>query len=157
MSDATALRAEAAEARAEAAASFERVDTDGFVSQWASGINAQLADAKADLIEAGGVAEFPALFDVDTGEWVPSKLIDTRYGTAWALLGEDAKFTGEFVTAFPARESTMARKGYREGRAVWPAKAVTYGSGTGLAGAASVRVITVIAAPDGTPPVEVVE
>ena len=47
MSDATALRAEAAEARAEAAASFERVDTDGFVSQWASGINAQLADAKA--------------------------------------------------------------------------------------------------------------
>ena len=155
MSDASALRDEAAEARAEAAASFKRCDTDGFVSQWASGITAQLADAKADLIEAGGVAEFPALLDVDTGEWVPSKLIDTRYGTAWALLGPAARFTGEFVTAFPKRESTMARKGYREGSAIWPATAVTTGSGTGLAGAASVRVIMVIAAPDGTPPIEI--
>jgi len=156
MTDVATLRAAAASARAAVAESFDRCDTDGFVSHWAGDLNARLYDTKADLAEAGGVAPFPALVDATTGEWVPSKLIDGRYGTCWAILGPDGKFTGEFVTAFPKREATMLRKGYREVRGVWPATAKLHGSGNGLAGAASVRVVTVKACDDLTPPSELI-
>lgn len=111
------LRAAAAQKDRDAAESFERCDTDGFMSQWASGISAQKLRAEADLAESGGMWEFPALFDL-AGNLVAAKLIDTRFGTAWALLPEDegdGPFRG-FVTAFPARPSTMARKGFYEGR-----------------------------------------
>lgn len=141
---ATALREEAAALEAAAEESFQRCDTDGFVSQWASGLTAQLKRAEAGLVEAGGVAEFAALFDAETGERVPAKLIDGKFGLCWALVtpGTD-RFTGEFVSAFPKREATMARKGFREGHELAPAKAVIRGSGHGLAGATTCRVVTV--------------
>lgn len=151
------LRAEAARNEADARESFERCDTDGFVSQWASGLTASEKRAKADILDAGGVAWFPALVDAETGEWVPSKLIDGKYGTCWAILGPDGRFTGEFVTAFPKREATMLRKGYRETRGSWPASARLEGSGRGLAGAASVRVVNYRTCDDLTPPVELEE
>src|SRR5690606_26317917 len=47
----------------EAADSFDRCDTDGALSQWASGINAQKYRLQADIAENGGMWEFPALFD----------------------------------------------------------------------------------------------
>lgn len=137
------LRADADRYEAEAAASFDRCDTDGFVSQWAGGLNSQQARLQAEITEADGLASFAALYDVDTDERVPAKLIDGRYGLAWALVvpGTD-RFTGEFVKAFPARTSTMARKGYREGTELAPARAKITGSGHGLAGAASCYVTT---------------
>jgi hypothetical protein len=155
MSDATAtrLRDEAAALDAATAASFDRCDTDGFVTHWANDLNASLKRAKASIIEAGGVATFPALVDADTGEWVPSKLINGKYGTCWAILGPDGKFTGKFVTAFPKRESTMLRKGFRETEGVWPADARLDGSGTGLSG--NVWVATFKTCDDLTPPTEI--
>ena len=154
--DATRLRAEAAQADADAAASWDRCDTDGFVSQWASGLTAAEKRAQADIADAGGTALFAALVDAETGEWVPSKLIDGKFGLCWALLGSDGKFTGKFVTAFPKREATMLRKGFREVRGRWPARATLGGGGQGLAGAASVRVVTVKTCDDLTPPSEIV-
>jgi hypothetical protein len=126
-----------------AAESFDRCDTDGFVSQWASGITARLERAKADLADAGGLASFPALFDTD-GNLVPAKLVDGRYGMVWGLLpGADpsGRFTGWFspsgAAAAARRQATDARKGYQVGRVLAPAAATIMGSGTGLAGAAS--------------------
>lgn len=133
---ATDLRAAADQHERDAIDSFDRCDTDGFVSQWASGIMAQVDRLQADIVENGGVATFPALYVVDTDERVPAKLIDGKFGRCWAIVDEAGRFTGEFVSAFPKRESTMARKGYREGSEVAPAKAAVHGSGHGLSGSA---------------------
>lgn len=146
---ATDLRAAADQHERDAFDSFDRCDTDGFVSQWASGLNGQVARLQAELVENGGLSSFAALYDIDTDERVPAKLIDGRFGLCWAICDESGSFTGEFVSAFPKRESTMARKGYREGREFAPAMAKVVGGGTGLAGAASCYA-SVVRVDDGT-------
>lgn len=122
--------------------SFQRCDTDGFVSQWAHGINGDLARLQAEIDANGGMAEFPALFDLN-GHQIPAKLINGRFGVCWALQDDKDQFTGMFIKAFPARKSTMTRKGYREGTEMAPAKAVIHGTGRGLSGAASCRAVVV--------------
>lgn len=129
-------REQAAKSEQAAADSFERCDTDGFLSQWALGLTAQEHRAKANLIEAGGVAEFRALFDAETGERVRAKLIDGRYGMCWAFADADDQFTGRFVKAFPKREQTMLNKGFREGYETVPAYVCLEGRGRGLSGTA---------------------
>ena len=131
MSAATAadLRAQAAAHDIEAHASFERCDTDGALSQWASGINARQLRLEAEIVENGGVWEFPALFDLD-GNWVPARDIDGRYGPCWMILDESGDATGEFAPFRPARKSTLEKRGYREGIVTRPAKADTGSSGS---------------------------
>lgn len=97
---AIALRAEAAANYAEREASFERSDTDGFLSQWASGVNASLRLAQAEILESGGTASFPGLF-LPTGERVKARIIDTKYGRCWAVLTENGTFA-RFVALAPA-------------------------------------------------------
>jgi len=123
---ASALREKARTHEAEAHASFERCDTDGALSQWAHGIGAEVARKQADLVEAGGVHEFPALFDLE-GNYVPARLIDGRYGLCWMLLDAEGECCG-FVSAFPKRRATMVGKGYLEGYVVRPARVVTGGN-----------------------------
>ena len=103
-------RADAIAHEREAAESFERCDTDGFLSQWASGINARLARAKADLAEDGGLGLFrrTKLERLDGGE-LEYRVCQTRYGLKYRV---DA--TDEWLPVEPARESTLAKKGYRE-------------------------------------------
>jgi len=138
-------RERAAAHDAEAAASFERCDTDGFVSQWSSGLMGALERTRAELAEAGGRAEFPALFDT-AGRLVAAKWVETRHGMAWGLLESDdphSRFTGWFSPSQArgpvAREQRDARKGYQVGRVRARAGAKLGGSGTGLSGALSVR------------------
>lgn len=45
--------------------SFDRCDTDGFLSQWANDIGAELNRKKADILRNGGCALFPVLCDAD--------------------------------------------------------------------------------------------
>ena len=45
--------------------SFNRCDTDGFLSQWASGLNARLNRSKADLVDAGNTFTFTGLYEGD--------------------------------------------------------------------------------------------
>jgi hypothetical protein len=123
------LRAEAARHDQAAADSFERCDTDGFMSQWASGLTASKLRLEASIQENGGKAEFPALFDLD-GNLVAAKLIDGKYGLVWGILASDdprSQITG-WVSAFPKRESTMTKKGYREGTVLAPARADLVGA-----------------------------
>jgi hypothetical protein len=120
--------------------SFDRCDTDGCVSQWASGVLAAEEREKAYLASRGGVDDFAALFDL-SGNLVAAKLVTTRYGLTWGLLANDdpsSRIVG-WVSAFPKRDSTMARKGYYEGTVRCPAHVALAGSGTGLSGALSVR------------------
>ena len=141
------LRAQAAENDRRAQESWERSDTDGFLSQWASGITARLQRRQAEILENGGKADFPALFDAETGELVPAKLVETRYGLAWGILADDnprSRFVAWFNESSARKGATRLRndrrKGYTVGRVLAPAKAEIMGSGTGLAGAASAYV-----------------
>jgi hypothetical protein len=141
------LYAEAAAADQAAYDSFERCDTDGFLTQWASGLTAQEKRAQARIAEAGGVAEFPALFTL-AGEPVPARLVSTRYGTKFAVFASaaDAAEYGAPVVAWVnpfVKPAFLAKKGYKVQQVLAPAKATLRGSGTGLAGATSVHVVVV--------------
>lgn len=113
-----ALRQQAAERDLSAAESFDRCDTDGYLSQWAATVTARKLRTQADLAEAGGRWEFPALFNLD-GEQVPAKLVRTRYGMSWMLLDETGECIGWFNRSKaqdPAKaKAANERKGYRIG------------------------------------------
>jgi hypothetical protein len=141
------LKAEARQHEQDARDSFERCDTDGFLSQAASAISAQEKRLQAEIVSNGGTWWFPILVDAETGAWVPSRLTETRYGLAWALLGADDNFSGEFITAFPKREATMSKKGYREARGLYPDKAKIFDW---------YSVGAVQTMPTGTPPLEMI-
>jgi hypothetical protein len=134
----------------QAAESFDRCDTDGFMSQWASGLTARKLRLEADLIENGGRAMFPALFDTD-GNLVPAKYVTVRRGYrhdyAWGLLADDdphGRFVGWFNPSNARTKGTArrndAKKGYYVGYVMAPAKATIRANGTGMAGAASATV-----------------
>lgn len=76
-----------AEAQAE---SFERCDTDGFVSQWCHGLNRGVDRAKADIAAKGGQAIFAVLVDAKTGAIVSDRRIDGQFGTSWLCEGPSA-------------------------------------------------------------------
>jgi hypothetical protein len=145
--EAQELRAEAAKHYADAAESFERSDTDGFVSQWASGIMGRKAELQAKIAEAGGTAEFPALFDL-AGQVISTHRAYGQYGAYYVLNDEAAeKFGRRFISASNAqkdgtRRANNAKKGISEGTIRVRAYADTHGHGTGLSGALSVSVIT---------------
>lgn len=137
------LRAQARGNRASAQESYERSDTDGFLSQWASGITASELLLKADLIESGGSYERDVLFDLE-GNVVLAKEIETRYGWSWMILDPDNPrgsaigWFNESKAKNPERKRAAdARKGYYVGRAMIKGYVKIIASGTGLSGAAS--------------------
>lgn len=114
------LREEAARQEQEAIDSFDRCDTDGFLSQWASRLGGRLDRAKADLVEAGGVSEFTALFDLD-GNVISTHSGWGQYGPYFRLTDEAAeRFGRRFVNPSrandPEREhANNAKKGFAVG------------------------------------------
>ncbi len=141
--EAAALRAQAAAHEQEAADSFERCDTDGFVSQWASGLNAQKARIQATIVENGGKAEFLGLFDRETGARIKAKIVQVagyHYGTVskWLVLDENDKALA-WVPAFKeGKQSKLYKLGFEERYEMAAAVAdIGGGSGRGLSGAAS--------------------
>jgi hypothetical protein len=119
----------AREARQRSTESWERSDTDGFLSQWASDVAARKYDLQAEIAENGGRTEFLALFDLD-GNLVPAKYIETKFGWAWALLNPEdltGRFVGFFNESNARKESTRLannrKKGFTVGRVLAPAKA----------------------------------
>lgn len=134
LTQAAGLRAEATAARRRSAASFDRCDTDGFMSQWAADSMARLYDVQAEILENGGVAEFPALFDLD-GNMLDAREVHTRYGWAWAITtpGGGTKWFNPSCAQDPARRvSTDRRKGYYVGRISAPAWAANSGCGVSI-------------------------
>jgi hypothetical protein len=129
-------RAEARRCRERSAESWERSDTDGFLSQKANDVNAQVYEIQADLIERGGVAIFPALFDLE-GNQVPAIRELNQYDNwSWRLLDPDAPNTRRTLGWFHesnarkpgAARSNDAKKGFYVGRAMAPAEASTNGN-----------------------------
>lgn len=145
---ATELRAEANAADKRAFDSFERCDTDGFLSQWASGITASRKRLEADLVDAGGVSQFRGLFDED-GRRVKAKrvTVDNKFTftheTKWIVLDEDDRVLHWVAIPqdpdAPSKRSKMGKLGLHE---EWedgiPAKVVLRG-----ANVTSVRAVVV--------------
>lgn len=141
---ATALRAQAAQHRQDSADSFDRCDTDGFVSQWASDMNAIKADKNARIADHGGMWTFRRLrlTDLDGNVIEDARQVQTRYGMKWRSDSLDL-----WAPVAPARVSTLAKRGVAEVEefAVAPATAIHWSpSGArGISGATSVQTIII--------------
>lgn len=135
----TDYKTQAAEARAKAAKcaqdaqeSFDRCDTDGFLSQWASDRMSSHHRLEASIADNNGLAEFPALTDLD-GNLVPARMVDTRYGSKFVVFAnaEDANTYNAPVVAWVdpwVKTKTLARKGYRLAYVERPARAEMKGT-----------------------------
>lgn len=115
--------------------SFERCDTDGFLSQAASDSLARKYEYAAELAENGGVMETSAVFDLD-GNLIPAKLVNGQYGSAWMLLDGNGDCAGWFNPSFARKDATRIRnnaaKGFYEGTVKVEAKADTQGWNAGI-------------------------
>lgn len=103
--------------------SFQRCDTDGFLSQWAADQMAQRYLHCAEIAEQGATMTCSALFDLE-GNLVDAKYVEGRYGPAWGIRdphnprGQFLGFFNESRAQDPDRaRATNARKGYYLGSA----------------------------------------
>ena len=87
------LRDRAARARQASAESWERSDTDGFLSQWASDTMARRYSDAADVAEAGWKINVLALFY--NGEIASTDQRDGQYGFYWILNDATAEAFGK--------------------------------------------------------------
>lgn len=119
-------RAEAADCRKRSADSFERCDTDGFLSQWASDTMARRYDECANTAENGGRIFVTALYTLD-GEFITADYREGQFG--WYFLVPD-KFVKQglarFLSTSSAKKATTraknnAKKGVTEGTVSVPA------------------------------------
>lgn len=130
-------KAEALEAKAHAAIlsaqqSFERCDTDGYLTQWASSLSADLALAKAELLREGKTALFTGLYEGERR--VAARKVFTTYGTRWLLADDEAERFG--CTFLPVGKNSRKQRnlGLREALERRPAWAKLTSDGTGLGG-----------------------
>lgn len=123
--------------------SFERCDTDGFVSQYCHGLMADLHRAKATIAANGGTSTFKGLFLRETGERVAAKLRDGQFGLYWMFCDENGKPTGKFLAhSKGTKRSAMYREGFEVRDEQAPANAVHASppGSTGFSGLHSVYV-----------------
>ena len=99
------------------AESFERCDTDGFLSQWAhQQMQGRYLDM-ARIADDGGTVSRVALFDLD-GNPVTMKTVSGRYGESWFIPQNEgrARFFNESEAASAkTRRRNNEKKGYRLG------------------------------------------
>lgn len=140
--------AAACAAIAEREASFQRCDTDGFLSQWANGLVGERERLQVEILRNGGNALFLALARGD--EIVSEHRVDRSVpGAEWAtrevwvlppawrpVLGRTVIPTGE-------RSRIQKQLGLREVRVWRPAVAKIVGRGHGLSGSAWVEAVKV--------------
>lgn len=115
MKTAEELRAQAAACSRASQESFDRCDTDGFLSQWASDITASKLLTQAQLVEQGGIDHFTTLVDQE-GNLVPVKKINTRYGLSYAVFSSFealAEYGAEIVQWVKINDKAIAKKGYK--------------------------------------------
>jgi hypothetical protein len=146
----TDLRDEARKLEREAFDSFERCDTDGALSQWGLRLSADRLRLQAKIVEEGGTAPFRTLFRLD-GTFQPAVEIEGKWGWRWMVLDQDGVRTGQYLPWAPVRRDTLAKHGFVEGIARFPAKAAIRGKD--MISCSEVAVKTVL---HHEPPVEVI-
>jgi hypothetical protein len=94
--------------------SFERCDTDGFLSQFALDAMSSVYRAAADLVEQDWKDCWETLADMD-GNLVPCREIETKYGMAYGVYAsfEDAQNYGEIIKWVGRGARAAKNKGYQ--------------------------------------------
>lgn len=127
--------------------SFQQCDTDGFVSQWAHGINAQKLDREIKVLENGGYDLFPVLCDED-GRVIADHIFEfkNRYGFSsdlkWRLPDDLAEKLGRKWVPVGSNSRVQKALGLHEERRWFKATACIRSNGTGISGAATAFVTT---------------
>lgn len=137
LAEAESLDGKSAQRLEEKRKSFERCDTDGFLSQWASGVCSDKDLEQAAILRNGGHALFPVLVDKETGEVVADRVHTFQnnfaYGTVtkWKV---DAEKYGR--TWLPTGKKSRVQKtlGLEEQERWFPAYADLKSNGTGMSG-----------------------
>lgn len=119
------LRAEASEGYQRAIESFERCDTDGWLSQWCHTLMADLRMRQADIIDAGGKSQFIGLYRGE--QRIAAKLIKTKYGMSWRLREDEQEWAGRAWIPFGATSLVQKRLGLSERSEFAPAWAAQDG------------------------------
>lgn len=106
--------------------SFDRCDTDGFLSQFCHTLSAQQERMKAELAKANGKSVFPVLVDAVTGELrsIELHILPNTFAGYGVVYKWHVKQQGQFprwVTDFK-REKNFAKHGLRKAYMVAPAK-----------------------------------
>lgn len=124
--------------------SFDRCDTDGFVSQWCSGWSGRLANVKAAILDAGGTEEFVGLYEGDRR--VKAKMVKVynkfKFANELKWVVDDADPIAAERKWIPCggRSRIQKKLGLTERREVAKAWAAMGGSGTGMSGLTSLYV-----------------
>lgn len=126
-------RKEAAHALQRSQESYERSDTEGFMSQWASNSVADKNRLQAEIAENNGKARFKALFDL-SGNYVMAKEVNGKYGWTWGIYEDPEnpdRFSG-FVNESKSPDekkqaALLLKKGYTMGLIMAPAYVTSYG------------------------------
>lgn len=125
------------------AESFERCDTDGFLTQHFDGVNADVARLAAEIAEHGGYALHLGLFDEKTGARVPAVLVDSAYGAQWRLCDPTTgRSLNQWVNDTRGPRGALAKRGWVVLGEWARSEAKIVGEGRGLSGrvwAAAVR------------------
>lgn len=135
MKSAEFYRAEASKCRARAHESFERSDTDGFLSQHSSNLMALLYDKQANIAENGGYDCFNGLYEGDRR--VRAKIIETVYGRCWMLDENEIDLVrnrGGMFIPIGSNSKVQKRLGLSERAELAPAWAKLASNGTGISG-----------------------
>lgn len=143
MDTAEELREQAREQFVAAHESFERCDTDGFLTQWAHGIEGRRLQYAAEIAENNGRWQFFGLYHGDRR--VAAREIRTRYGMRWILRDDEATRYGKKFLPIVLSVGTQSRAQKALGlseRMEWaPAVAKIVGSGYGLSGSAWAAIV----------------
>lgn len=123
--------------------SFDRCDTDGFVSQFCDNLNGRLHNVRASIAENGGRANFVGLYEGDRR--VKARLIETKFGYSW-LLHDSEEFLinlrGKVFLPTGGKSRVLKSLGLCERAETDLANACHAGSGCGLSGLSTVRIKT---------------
>lgn len=123
--------------------SFQRSDTDGFLSQWANGLQANLHMEQATIIENGGRAQFCGLYEGDRR--VAAKIVTSQFNghyiTSWMLRKDEAEKFGRRYIPVNTNSRIQKKLNLRQAQETAPAKAIITGRGRGLSGSAWVTTV----------------
>ena len=131
--------------------SFQRSDTDGFLSQWCLSLSAQEYRRNAEIARNGGTATFVGLYEGDR-RVVAKQISVPAFNAPWLtdtlwLLGKSEtdliERRGKRYLPVGSKSRVLKALGLAERVEQAPAIAKLYAPGRGLSGAASARIITV--------------
>jgi hypothetical protein len=128
-------QAEAARLAAKREESFNRCDTDGFLTQYFDGVKSAVNQIGARIARDGGLAVHPGLYDVATGERVPAVLVEGRFGPQWQLCDPaTGRALPEWIADRRGPKAALAKRGWVVLGEWAKSEAKLCGEGCGLSG-----------------------